>query len=164
MRCRKVISYFNAYVDGELPEKQRLAVKDHLAECKTCRRRLEDICGIDVLLQGTSSVPPVPDGLAARIMAEARKRQSLVAPKRSEWNPLQWLSGLSVPMRLAACATVILALVTGAAIDGTRVIDGNVLVEQEKEIYGLGWFAPVPPGSIGSVYIAMADQPKRENR
>lgn len=74
------------------------------------------------------------------------------------------LSGLSVSMRLAACATVILALVTGAAIDGTRVIDGNVLVEQEKELYGLGLFAPVPPGSIGSVYIAMADQPKRENR
>ncbi|GBE12690.1 hypothetical protein BMS3Abin13_00982 [bacterium BMS3Abin13] len=161
MRCRKVISYLNAYADGELPEELRLVVKDHIAVCKTCRGRLEEIQGIDVLFQGTLSVPPVPDGLAARIMAEARRRQSVVAPKRSEWNPLQWIAGLSAPMRIAACATVLLAFVAGLSLDGGWM-SGQGSSEPEKNLSGLEWFDPAPPGSIGSIYIAMTTQTYQE--
>lgn len=158
MRCRKVISYLNAYADGELPGKLRLAVKDHLAVCKTCQRRLEEIRGIDMLFQSTLSVPPVPDGLAARIMAEARRRQSVVAPKRSEWNPLRWVAGLSAPMRIAACVAMLLAFVTGLSLDGGWMTGQVMNTEPEKNLSGLEWFDPALPGSIGSVYIAMTTQ------
>ncbi|NOY12251.1 MAG: hypothetical protein GXP51_00710 [Deltaproteobacteria bacterium] len=162
MRCRKIISYLNAYVDGELPERQRPIVEAHLATCESCRGRLEEIRGIDELFQATLPVPPVPDGLATRIMAEARRRQPMGIPERRSllpvWNPLQWIAELSAPMRLATCATVLLALVAGLSLDGRDVTRRNVLIEQGKDLYGLEWFAPVPPGSIGSIYIAMADQ------
>jgi len=163
MRCRKIISYLNAYVDGELPGKRRRIVEAHLVDCESCRGRLEGIREMDELFQGTLPVPPVPDGLAARIMAEARRRQPVGIPGSPSplpaWNPLQWIAGLSAPMRLAACATVLLALVAGLALDGRDVTGRNVLIEQRKDLYGLEWFDPAPPGSIGSIYIAMADQP-----
>jgi len=163
MKCRKIISYLNAYVDGELPERRRRTVEAHLAVCESCRGRVEDIRGMDELFQGTLPVPPVPDGLAARIMAEARRRQPVAIPGSPSplpaWNPLRWIAGLSAPMRLAACATVLLAIVVGLSLDGRGVTRRNVFPEQGKDLYGLEWFAPAPPGSIGSIYIAMADQP-----
>ncbi len=163
MRCRKIIPYLNAYVDGELPERLRCIVEAHLAACKSCRKRLEEIRGIDELFGGTLPVPPVPDGLAARIMAEARRRQPTGMPGRHSqsptWNPFQWVAGFSAPMRLAAFATALLALVAGLSLDGGHESRWHVFIEQGKDLYGLEWFAPTPPGSIDSVYIAMADQP-----
>jgi len=163
MRSRKTTSYLSAYVDGEVPERLRRIVESHLATCESCRGRLDEIRQIDELLQGSLPVPPVPDRLAARIMAEARRRQSRgISERRSPlpvWNPLQWIAGLSAPMRLAACATVLLALVTELSLDGGPLSGQNVSIEPERNLYGFEWFAPVPPGSIGSIYIAMADQP-----
>ncbi len=161
MRCKKILSCLNAYVDGEVPESLRRIVESHLAACESCRGRLEEIRGIDELFQGPFPVPPVPAGFAARIMAEARRRQPMEIPERHSplpaLNPLQWIAELSAPMRLATCATVLLALVAGLSL-GRDVTRRNVLIEQVKGLYGLEWFAPVPPGSIGSIYIAMANQ------
>ena len=162
MHCEHIRKKLNAYMDGELPEKQRPIVEAHLASCESCRRQLEDIRGIDELFQGTLSVPPVPDGLVARIMAEARRKQPMGIPEKHSllpvWNPLQWIAELSASMRLAACATVILALVAGLSLDGGQITGRNASIEPEKNLYGLEWFDPAPPDSIGSVYIAMATQ------
>ncbi|NOZ84888.1 MAG: hypothetical protein GXP49_01230 [Deltaproteobacteria bacterium] len=163
MKCKKIISCLNAYVDDELPERRRRTVEAHLAVCESCRGRVEDIRRMDELFRGTLPVPPVPDGLTARIMAEARRRQPVAIPGSPStlpaWNPLRWIAGLSAPMKLAACATVFLAFVLGMTLDGGNVTRRKMPIEQGKDLYGLEWFAPVPPGSIGSIYIAMADQP-----
>ncbi len=162
MRCRKIISYLHAYADGELTEKRRLAVKVHLAACESCRGRLEEIRGIGVRLQGTLPVPPVPDGLAVQIMAEARKRQPTGTPERPlplpAWNPLEWIAELSAPMRIAACVTFLLALVAGLSLDGRGVTGRDVHIEPGRNLSGLEWFDSAPPGSIASIYVAMADE------
>ncbi len=162
MKCRKIIPYLNAYVDGEIPERRRRTVEAHLAACESCRERVEEIRETDELFQGTLAVPPVPNGLAPRIMAEARRRHPLAIPGNSAtlpaWNPLRWIAGLSAPMRLAACATVLLALAAGLALDGTNLNRGNPPIVTEKDLYGLEWFAPTPPGSIGSIYLTMAER------
>lgn len=168
MRCKKIISCLNAYVDGELPERLRCIVESHLAACESCRKQIEEIQGMDELFQGSLPVPPVPDGLAARIMAEAQRRQVASAPKRRfpplAWNPVPWVVELSASMRLAASVTVLLALIAGLFLDGRGVTGPGVSIEPGKNLYGLEWFAPTPLGSIGSIYIAMADQPyEREN-
>jgi len=163
MRCSKVISCLNAYTDSELPGKKHHAVKEHIAGCEACRRRLEDIHGLEGLLDDALHVPPVPDGFAARIMAEARRRQSAGIPERHSpspvWNPLQWIAVLSAPMRLAACATVLLAVIVGWSIGGGQPTKGAMGSGPEKNLYGIEWFDPAPPGSIGSIYITMDGQP-----
>jgi len=166
MRCRKIISYLNAYVDGELSGRRRRVVEAHLATCESCRGRVKEIQDLAELFEATLPVPPVPDRLAARIMAEARRRQPVEIPGSPSPlpHPLQWITGFSASMRLAACATVLLAIVAGLSLDGGDAARQNVLVEQGKDLYGLEWFGPTPPGSLGSIYIAMADQPYEKGK
>ncbi len=161
MRCTKVNSYLAAYMDGELSESLRRIVDDHLAGCEVCQVRFKEIREMDALFQSALPVPPVPDGLFARIMAEARKRQPERVPGRYlvplAKHAFGWIAELSASMRVAACATIILAIVVGLSLNGRDSTGQNVFIEQGKDLYGLEWFAPVSPGSIGSVYIAMAD-------
>ncbi len=166
MRCKKITSYLNAYTDGELPEKQRSIVEAHLESCKVCQARLDDIHKIGELFRGSLPVPPVPDGLAARITAEARKRKSVYRIKRPSaspsWNPFRWIYAFSWPMRIAVCATVFIAMIAGTFIDGKWVFEQNLNIKAEDNFYGMEWFNPVPPGSIGSIYIAITDQTHRK--
>ncbi len=166
MSCRTVISYLNAYADGELPEKQRLSVKDHLTTCEACQERLEEIHSLEALFQSSLPVPPVPDGLAAQVMDAARGRHSARALKRRfpypAWNLLQRVAGLSASMRIAACAAMLLALITGLSLDGGWMTGRGMNSEPGKNISGLEWFDPAPPGSISSIYIAMTTQTYQE--
>jgi len=160
------MDHLDAYAAGELSGRGRRRVAAHLAECEDCRGRIEEIGRIEALFEETLPVPPVPDGLAARIMAEARRRQPTgIHERRSPlpaWNPLQWIAGLSVPMRLAACATVLLAFVAGLSLDGRNMTGRHALIEEGRNLSGLEWFAPVPPGSIAAVYLTVSDQPDEE--
>jgi len=163
MRCEDTRSRLNAYSDGELPQELRRTVESHLAACRSCRELLEAMRGMDELFQGTLPVPPVPEGLTERIMAGARERRSAEIPERRfpswTWNPVPWLAELSVPMRLAAGVTVLVALAAGVYLDGRNSLEGNTLAARATNLYGLEWFAPAPPGSIGSIYLALADPP-----
>ena len=163
MKCRKIISYLSAYSDGELSENLRHVVDAHLSHCKSCRAKLKEIQGIDALFEDTLPVPPVPEGFARRVMAEAHSRHLLKKSEsrrpRLRWSPMQWVTGLSAPMRLAAAVTVLLAFVTGFALEGTMVMDRDGFIQSGQELYGFEWFAPDPPDSISSIYIAMAEQP-----
>lgn len=162
MRCRKVVCSLNAYADDELTGKRQRLVKDHLAACESCRIKLKEIRSLEGVLKNSLQVPPVPEGLVARTMAEARRRQSRLAsendPLVPDWNPLLWIAELSASMRLTVCATVLLALVAGLFLNGGQVTGLDMSIEPGDNLYGLEWFDPAPPGSISSIYIAMAEQ------
>ncbi len=162
MRCQKVVCSLHAYVDGELTEKRQRLVQDHLADCESCRMRLEEIHFLEGILKDSLQVPPVPEGLAARTMAEARRKRSGLAsesdPLFPAWNPLLWLAELSASMRLTVCTTMVLALAAGLFLNGGQVTRPDMNIEPGDTLYGLEWFDPAPPGSISSIYIAMAEQ------
>ncbi len=168
MRCRKIISYLNAYVDGELPERQRPIVEAHLAKCAVCLKRLEDIRSLEGSLNDTLHVPSVPDGFVTRVMREARRIERPEATMARPfppmgWNPLRWITELSAPMRIAACVTMLLACIVGLTMDGGLILDKQGQVSRSaKNLHGLEWFEPTPSGSIGSIYIAMAAQTNEE--
>ncbi len=162
MRCRKAVCFLNAYADDELTGKRQRLVKDHLVACESCRMRLEEIRSLERVLKSSLQVPPVPVGLAARTMAEARRRQPRLASESDSmfpaWNPLLWIAELSASMRFTVCVTVLLALVAGLFLNGGQVTGPGMSIEPGDNLYGLEWFDPAPPGSISSIYIAMAEQ------
>lgn len=160
MRCRKIISCLNAYADDELAEKKRLSVKVHLAGCEACRKRLENIRGLEAALNDTLHVPSVPHGFAVEVLEAARKRStSGLTPQRTYpftiLNPLRWIANFSAPMRVAAGVTVLLAVVLGWSLDGEWMTGKALHAERNENLYGVEWFDPAPPDSIGSIYIAM---------
>jgi len=160
--CKEISTRLNAYADGELPDKRRRIVAGHIMSCGSCRKRCEEITAMGTMLHNALSVPPPPDNLAARIVAEARRRRSADVAGRpvffANWNPCRWLTELSTAMRLAACVSVFLALGTGLSLTGGPVNDWhNTPITPAQKLYGLEWFSPVLPGSIGSIYIAIAE-------
>ena len=161
MNCKKVLSRLQAYVDGEMPARLMRETEEHLGACPSCRGQAERIRQMGDILDSLS-VPPLPEGFSARVMAEARKRAPLATEKKSffpmEWQPLRWLLDLSVPLRLAACAMVLLACFLGMFMSRELSLSWNRqgVVAEAENLDGFEWFSPAPPASLGSAYLTLA--------
>lgn len=161
MKCRKVLSRLQAYVDGEMPVKLRNDMEEHLGACPSCRNRVEGIRRVGDILDSLS-VPPLPRSFSTRIMEEARRSVPLAKEGESffprEWQPVRWLFDLSAPMRVAACAAVLLACLLGMLLGQELSHYGHrqVSVAEAENLDGIEWFSPAPPASLGSVYLTYA--------
>jgi anti-sigma factor RsiW len=169
MNCKKVLPRLQAYVDGEMPAKLMSEMEQHLGGCPSCRSQVERIRQVGDMLD-TLIVPPLPQGFSARVMAEARRRAPLAKEKKYffplDWQPLQWLLDLSAPMRLAACALVLLACLLGMFMSKELSFSGNhqTSVAEAENLDGFEWFSPTPPASLGSAYLSLASATLDENR
>lgn len=169
MNCKKVLSRFRAYLDGELPATLMRETEEHLGSCAACRSQAERIRRMDVVLD-SFTVPPLPQGFSSRVMAEARRR-ARSAPERKPfpgvaWLSLRWLAELTVPMRLAACVTVLLASLLGMFMSRDLSLSGNqrTSVAETESLDGFEWFSPTPPTSLGSAYLTLAQAGGLVNR
>jgi anti-sigma factor RsiW len=161
MNCKKVLFRLHAYVDGEMPTELMREMDEHLGACPSCRNQVERIERVGDILDSLS-VPTLPQGFSARVMAEAKRRSLSAKEKKSflplEWQPLRWLFGdLSVPMRLAACGTVLLACLLGMFMSRELSLSGDygVSVAESENLDGFEWFSPTPPTSLSSVYSTL---------
>jgi anti-sigma factor RsiW len=161
MNCKEILSRLHAYVDGEVQAKLMREMEEHLGVCPLCRSQVEHIRQVDNLLD-TMSVPPLPEGFSARVMAEARRRALSAPGKRPllgiDWMPLRWFADLTVPMRLAACAMVLLACLLGMFMSRDLSLSGSprTAVVAAEYLDGFEWFSPTPPTSLGSAYLTLA--------
>ena len=161
MNCKKVLSRLHAYVDGEVPASLTREMEEHLGTCTSCRSQAERIRQVDDILD-SMSIPPLPQGFSARVMAEARRRALPVPGKRTllglDWMPLRWFADLTVPMRLAACAMVLLACLLGMFMSRDLSLSGSprTTVVEAENLDGFEWFSPTPPTSLGSAYLTLA--------
>jgi len=161
MNCKNVLSRLQAYVDGEMPAKLMCEIEEHLNSCSSCHSQVEHIRQVGELLDSLS-VPTLPQGFSARVMAEARRRAPLAKEKKSffplEWQPLRWLLDLSVPMRLVTCAMVLMACLLGMFMSKELSLSGNhqASVAEAENLDGFEWFSPTPPASLGSAYLTLA--------
>ncbi|MEN6441952.1 MAG: zf-HC2 domain-containing protein [Syntrophobacter sp.] len=160
MKCKNVLSRLSTYLDRELSPKTVLEMEKHLAVCRSCRGQLERIRQAEDSLNSLA-IPPLPRGFAARVMAEARSRASLTKEKKPlspfAWHPLRWFSEISVSMRLAACATVLLACLLGTFMSKEVCLSGNrqTAPTGAERLDGLEWFNASPPASLGSAYLTL---------
>jgi hypothetical protein len=161
MRCKKVLSHLNAYADNELSGNLSREIEDHLYCCGMCRIEFEQILQVEGFLN-TLDALPVPDGFADRVMAEARKRALPGAEKKSifAWGgfSLQWFSGMSMPVRLAACTTVLLAFFLGMTMSREISLSGShqATASRAADMEGFEWFSSSPPESLEHTYMILA--------
>ncbi len=161
MNCRMLPSRLNAYVDEEMPANLRREIDEHLSACPACRSQVECIRAVGNILDSLS-VPPLPEGFSARVMAEARRMAPFTDKRKSffplKWQPLQWLLDLSVPMRVAACTVALMACLLGMFMSRELSLSGNqrASVAETESLDGFEWFSPTPPTSLGSAYLSLA--------
>ena len=161
MKCKKVLSHLDAYADHELSLSLNREIEDHLQCCGMCRIAFEQIQQVEGFLD-TLDVLPVPQEFAARVMTEARKRALPGAEKKSffawDWFSLQWLTELSMPVRLAACTMVLLAFFLGMTMSREISLSGSrqAAASGETGMEGFEWFSPSPPESLQHTYMILA--------
>ncbi len=69
--CREFAQKLSAYMDGELPSRERGALEAHLASCPACSEELRALRGADSALLALPAIEPSPF-FAARTAAAAK--------------------------------------------------------------------------------------------
>ena len=112
-------------------------------------------------------MPPVPAGLALRVMAEAVRRapgaERLSLIDHVSECLIQAFQAMSYPVRLAAFGTVIAASL-GGVLMAERISPADsryAVVVASRELDGLEWFGAAPPVSVGAAYLAAASTSSR---
>lgn len=102
MNCNDYLPLLSGHLDGENSPEEEQRLQAHLAQCASCRARLQAFERGDRLLRADTAVPPA--GLTASILAAAAKtpQRPVKKPRRAYWG------GLATG--LAAAALVVFTL------------------------------------------------------
>jgi len=90
MDCARTRFFLNAYLDGELPESDRVDVASHLFRCERCALRLESFRNVRALLKDRSPRACAPVELRKRIAL----RRSPSRAWRRVWRPVVGVTAL----------------------------------------------------------------------
>jgi anti-sigma factor RsiW len=82
MRCSDVQQKLDLFVTQELAHAVRERIEAHLESCDECREALARVRRFEDLLT-SAPAPPVPDGFAARVVAQAKERQAIAVHSES---------------------------------------------------------------------------------
>lgn len=139
MKCPKADKLLEAFVAGELGERDAGLIAEHLAACPSCRRKAALCERIDAALS-ESEAAAVPDGAVAKLMS----RLSVEGASRD------------VPARRAPRASRRLVLtVSSAAAVVLSLLDILDLVDVSERVTGLVRLAAAPV-SLASSAVAEA--------
>jgi anti-sigma factor RsiW len=161
MRCARVRKRLAAYVDGQLRPAERQGVEYHVEACETCRAALAGLVRLDLVLQETS-VPPVPGGLAAETLRQARLHGNRPWPGRAHArSPRRWWITVPVPVRVAAAAAMLGGLAVGTLIgrDMWRPQAPSPSLQASADpaaVYFLDYLGDTPNGSLADRYLKLA--------
>jgi anti-sigma factor RsiW len=142
--CRVVIDRLSAYIDGELPRSDLLAVERHLQGCAGCAEAHQHLADAWTLAAEAPRVSPRVDlwpRIEARLEAERRWPAWL---GRLAWNPLPALATLML------VAGLLLGLQMGEAMVGGR--RAATVSGMDASLHLLGDF----PGSLAEVVLDVA--------
>jgi predicted anti-sigma-YlaC factor YlaD len=147
MKCKKVRRKLGAYLDGELKEKEKLEVKEHLRQCSECRRQGQLLTKVNFSLKEREPIPPpanFQEIIWERINAEEKVRG--LKPALAE---------------LRKTTTIAVATVLLAAGVITGVLVGNFILPQRPQSQGETYVSSIelenlqgfPSGSLSQVYF-----------
>jgi putative zinc finger protein len=92
MSCQTVLRSLSAFVDQDLAEKESSSVSRHLARCRDCATRSQELAGMRRLLRDLP-MRPVPEKLSAELQVMAshdRARRSAYKDRWRRWG--DWFS------------------------------------------------------------------------
>lgn len=105
MRCRRVQSRLQPFVDGALTEQEARQIEQHVSGCTACRLELEAARALDCALAAEPLAEPRPELRAAilsRAVAKANRARPMLVPR--------WLDGITFGgLALALLAGVVTA-------------------------------------------------------
>jgi len=112
MRCREVQHKLDLFATQELTSSECEGIEAHLESCAGCREALWRLRRLEDLL-AASPVPPVPEGFAARVVAQVKEQQTIAAARRSPRSRLVRLAWKRIRFSAATAAALAAGLMLG---------------------------------------------------
>jgi len=147
MKCGKVRRKLVAYLDGELGERQKKLIKEHLEVCDGCRKEAEILIRTSCLLKGWKGVQPSSD-------LEAKFWQKVFSEEKRYLSPRPILK-----MPRAVFSTVLLGVLAAGILLGVfieKTLSWRTARFWEEEYVsssGLDSFQDFPSGSLCEAYF-----------
>ena len=127
MNCHDIERLLDAYLDGELEAVDQTAVRDHLASCDSCSRRLAERESLSRLVRQAPYYP-----------ASDRLRASVMATRKRAWlrpNLLAWAASLALAASLGGAMMVRTAR-SRMAIESTTAVAEDVVGGHVRALMG----------------------------
>jgi len=149
MRCKRVRQKLITYLDGELKERQKLLMEEHLSQCDKCREEVDSLLKISNFLKSWENIKPSQclEVNFWRRVSSGKKRYPLFEPI------LRQLTPLALPAAITA------ALIIGIFL-GNLVLEktissraGSSWEEEYISLAGLDSFQDFPSGSLSEAYF-----------
>jgi anti-sigma factor RsiW len=146
MKCSQVRRKLSAYLDGEVPDKDRAQISGHLQHCRGCQDELTALAGVsDALgiLQGMEVPPYFMTRLRQQIKENARARPFVERIR-------------SIAITAATAVAVIVSFFVGNQFG--RILYKSVTATAVSEtaeatdVFGLDTLEEFPGGSLSDIY------------
>lgn len=141
------------YLDGDLPESEDQAIRDHLLHCTLCSRQLK-LLAAAWRSEDTSERAQPPPYLWSRIERRMREHEEeqIALP---DWREIMKRYVLRPLPALAAVAAVVMGIYIGSLSTGSESWRSRIADQrfEPAEEFGLDQFDLVPPGSLGITLV-----------
>lgn len=158
MKCKRIRRKLVAYLDGELEEKQKLSIKEHLTKCRECKKEADLLNKSFYLLKDQQRLKP-SQGFEASLWERIHSSEEKQLLPQAIFGRF---SRLILPAAVAA--TLIIGVVVGSSVE--KIIPSET-VKLEEERYltsiGLDSFQDLPSGSLPEIYLNLASAGEVEN-
>lgn len=146
MRCSRAETLLSSHIDNELGPHERALLESHLAQCRMCTRKLEELTKVHGLFVGAERFS-APQGFSSEVMDKVSA------------TPSRGFSLIPFFARLAEVGAVLLAIYAGITSGGFLI---NTLAPHQKEpvvaSLSLEVLETMPPDSLGSAYLSLLEE------
>ena len=106
MSCERWAPFYSAFLDGELPVKDREGLREHIKTCSACQEELESLQSLSRTLSVGADSAEADPGFIARFRAKRDEEFGSAGPTFF-W---RWLAVRLVPLAVAAILVAIAAV------------------------------------------------------
>lgn len=147
MKCSQVQNKLSAYIDGEISDKEKTFIEEHIRTCKKCSKELATLAELGTELNALGSME-VPVYFRTHVIQRIKDEISIQIPI------IEKIQRAVFP--LAATAALVVSLLFGNYL-GKSLFQGvaETSPRQESEIagvFGLSSLTEFPEGSLSDVF------------
>ena len=158
MKHKKIQKRFLLYIDGDLPEAEKLLIEQHLTECSSCKKHFEELANIWNEERKLEPMLPPP---ALWYDLKNRMEEKTGNPNRAVINNAKFLLNTAFTV-----GVVVFAILTGSwfgsKLNPQTGSNNNsfALMENTRDEFGMSYFDVVPPNSITKDLLLSASNDK----
>lgn len=159
MKCKKVKKELSAYVDGELNEKDKQAIFEHVEKCSNCKGELVILSQQDEYLRQLEPIKPSSD-FRGRFWQKVNVWEESKQKQKMSW--LQKISWLPFPVSAWNFAVLFLAVLSGTmAFSWYKYSVAPAVKQKSFFLQSIKVFADLPANSIEEIYFDFSQRKGR---